>query len=86
MITDGSLHGNVGGVSLGGAGDGVGTDDFKPPEVVAVHELGVEHALDVVETTARFGHVEAHREGVKVLIHVAKRGEREKSIFIIGCH
>ena len=59
-----------------GVDDGIGPDDLKTSEVAPIHQLCVEHALNVVHPLCRLCHVQTHREWVKVVIHVpAMEGE-----------
>lgn len=62
----------------GGVDDGIGPDDLQAPEVAAIHELGVQHALDVVHPLGGLCHVQTHGEGVKVVVHVPENGGRHE--------
>lgn len=47
-------------VSAREVGDGLGAYHLQASKVVPIHQLGVEHALDVVHSLGGLSHVQAH--------------------------
>lgn len=54
----------------GSMDDSVGTYDLQASEVTAIHQLRVEHTLNVIHSFGCFCHVQTDRQWVEVVIHV----------------
>ena len=57
-------------IATGKIGNSWWADHFQASEVVAVHQFGIEHTLNIVHPSSGLSHIQTHRERVKIVVEV----------------